>query len=100
MGKELVGKECLARKNVTQKSASRKWSSDSRCWTREEASCRPRRTKLRSSKAEFGSLNDKMLRKAEVTKECKDAESESAKGKAARKAARKNADCAAAARRF
>ena len=49
--------------------------------------------------AVFGSLNDKMLRKEEVIEECKNAESESAKGKAARKAARKNADCATAARR-
>ena len=55
--------------------------------------------KIKKFNAEFGSLNDKMLRKEEVIEECKNAESESAKGKAARKAARKNADSAAAARR-
>ena len=96
-GKKLVGRVTCSKK-VTQKSASRKWSSDSRCWTKEEASYRPRRTRIRSSMLNFSSVNDKMLRKEEIIEECKDAESESAKGKAARKAARRNADCAAAQR--
>ena len=55
--------------------------------------------KNKKCNAEFSSVNDKILYKEEIIKKCKDAESESAKGKAARKAVRKNADCAAAARR-
>ena len=86
-------------KNVTQKSASKKWSSDPRCWTREESDIQTEKDKNKKFNAELSSLNGKMLRKEEVIEECKDAESESAKGKAARKAARKNTDCAAVARR-
>ena len=53
--------------------------------------------KNKKCNAEFSSVNDKILHKD--IKKCKDAESESAKGKQARKAVRRNADCAAAARR-
>ena len=57
------------------------------------------RQELTSSMLNSAVVNDKMLRIEEMIKKCKDAESESAKEKAARRDARINADCAAAARR-
>ena len=55
----------------------------------EESDIQTEKDKNKKFNAELSSLNGKMLRKEEVIEECKDAESESAKGKAARKAARK-----------